>query len=281
MKGVLMGKNQTNMKKNLTYRTIDGKDLLLSFLPPLQEKYKKAPVYFLIPGGGWHSANRQSMIDFSKKSVAALREDGFAVVAVEYRPVGEKYKICDVIEDCFDALGYLAEHSEDLQIDTRRIITSGHSAGAHLALMLAYADGNLFTQRYDFRKIPVKIRAVAALSPATVLHEDGYPETISFGTDHLFSDPEDLSERKKASPIEYVNSDCPPTVLFAGTADPVIYCESSKILYKKLIAADAKAELVLSENAGHVFEKLSEKEPSISLDDIQTILTDFVREQMK
>ncbi|WP_407421668.1 alpha/beta hydrolase fold domain-containing protein [Methanobrevibacter sp.] len=260
-----------------TYKIVNEKELKMTFLPPKKNIYKKAPVYFLIPGGGWHSAERESMIGFSKLSVELLREKGFAVVSIEYRIADEQIKIHDILEDCFDALGYLGEHCEELQIDKENIVTSGHSAGAHLALMTAYADGNLFTKKYDFNNNTIKVVAVAALSPATILYEINNVNLIGFDIDYLFSNPNDFIERKKASPLNYVEHSCPPTILFAGSLDKLIYSESSKILYDKLNDENVQTKFILSKYAGHSFEKISnDVDPSISFENIQNILVDFV-----
>ena len=268
-----------NLAIDLVYKNIDDKDLELTFLPPINKIYEKSPVYFLIPGGGWHTAKRESMIDFSKLSVDMLRDKGFAVVAIDYRTANEQIKICDIICDCFDAIGFLAEYSENLQIDVQKIVVSGHSAGAHLALMVANANGNQFTNQYNFDKNLAKVTVVAALSPATVLYEEEYQKTIGFGINYLFKNPDDLDERKKASPIEYVSALSPSTILFAGTSDPLIYSKSSEILYDKLVSNKVNSKLVLSKNAGHSFEKLTgEKEPSISFEEIQKLLVYFVLE---
>ena len=45
-----------------------------------------------------------------------------------------------VISDAMDAGRYLAHFANELGIDARRIVTSGHSAGGHLALMMALAS---------------------------------------------------------------------------------------------------------------------------------------------
>ena len=266
-------------KTDCVYKTVGDRQLQMTVISPLHKKYRKAPVYFLIPGGGWHSADRQSMIDFSESSVKALLENGFAVVSVEYRTVDGQVKISDVVGDCFDALGYFCAHSEAMETDTDRIVLSGHSAGGHLALLLAYADGNIFTDHYDFSRDPYKITAVAALSPATVLYEEKYPNTIGFGISHLFADSDDLAERKEVSPIEYVHPLCPPTALFAGSKDPLIDCNSSRLLYKALQDNSVDASLILSEGAGHSFEKVSDEEPTVSFEEIQEMLVAFVMKQ--
>ena len=56
------------------YKNINGREIYLTFLEPIKNIYEKAPVYFLIPGGGWHYATRQSMIECSDISVKQLRK---------------------------------------------------------------------------------------------------------------------------------------------------------------------------------------------------------------
>nr|MCR4718346.1 hypothetical protein [Bacillota bacterium] len=70
---------------DLTYKCIGERELTFTFLPPEETIYKLAPLYFIIPGGGWHTESRQSIIDFSNESVSALRKYGFAVVSIDYR----------------------------------------------------------------------------------------------------------------------------------------------------------------------------------------------------
>ena len=264
--------------KEITYKVIEDRELKMTFLPPTNKKYKNAPLYFIIPGGGWHSAIKESMIEFSQISVDMLREKGFAVASIEYRTANDTVKMCDILEDCFDALGYLCANSTQLRIDTSKIVTSGHSAGAHLALMLAYADGNLFTKSYNFTNETAKIIAVAALSPPVVLYEKDYPKTLGFGINDLFKNPADLTERKTASPIEYISASSPPTILFASTSDNLVYHISSELLCDKLIKENVKTKLVICENGGHSFEKVGEREPSISFESIQIMIVDFVME---
>ena len=259
------------------YKTVDEKELKLSFLPPIKNEYEYAPIYFLIPGGGWHTCVKESMIDFSKTSVDILRNSGFAVVSIEYRTANDNIKINHILEDCFDAIGYLSTQKEKLKIDTDRIVVSGHSAGGHLALMLGYANGNLFTKNYDFNDSLAKVVVIAALSPATVLYDQPTKKNIGFGINYLFLNPNDLNERKSVSPIDCVNNSSPSTILFAGSADPLIYYESSLMLHKKLNENNVDSKLVISENAGHSFEKLKDsEEPTISFEAIQMELADFV-----
>ena len=99
------------IKEDLVYKNTPQRDLMLTFLPPIKRRYEKAPVYFIIPGGGWHHEERQSMIEFSIQSVEALRNEGFAVVSIDYRVCGEGVVMSEIIADCFDAARYIAHYN--------------------------------------------------------------------------------------------------------------------------------------------------------------------------
>ncbi len=254
------------------YKKAGGADLELTFLPPEKNIYKQAPLYFLIPGGGWHTENRQSMIDFSGKSVTELRKKGFAVVSIDYRVTEDgKTNVYDILEDCFDALSYVCTNSEKLKIDTDNIILSGHSAGAHLALIIGYCDCAKFSKN---RK-NYKIRGVAAMSAPTALY-DNKTHNLSDSVSALFRNCDFDKAAKETSPIEYASKSCPPTLLCAGTSDYLVFAVSSEMLCKKLIENNAEADIILSVGGGHCFEKVHGSiEPSVSMNEIQSKITEF------
>ena len=164
-------KESNEERLDLIYKKTPQKDLMLTFLPPTLRKYEKAPIYFLIPGGGWHTETRQSMIDFSIESVENLRKQGFAVVSIDYRVHKDGVKMREIITDCFDAARYIAHFAEKLAIDKECFVVSGHSAGAHLALMLAYAPSKNFQGDYDFTDT-FHVKVVAVMSPPTILYDN-------------------------------------------------------------------------------------------------------------
>jgi len=252
---------------------------MLTFLPPTQRKYKKAPVYFIIPGGGWHVEERQSMIDFSIKSVDALRREGFAVVSIDYRVCGEGVVMSEIITDCFDAARYVAHFADVLGVDKSSFVLSGHSAGAHLALLLGFASPEEFSDNYEFND-EFSVKSVAAMSPVTNLYDCG-ANKLKDSSD-LFVGCDTLEERKRTSPINYVGKNCPPTLLCAGTSDYLVFSTASEKLYNELKEAGADCKLVLSHFGGHCFEKVHNSlEPSISLEGIQDIITEYILEKIQ
>lgn len=265
---------KNNNQADLVYKNTPQRDLMLTFLPPIIKKYEKAPVYFIIPGGGWHMEVRQDMINFSNVSVEALRNKGFAVVSPDYRICKEGVVMSDIISDCFDAAKYIAHFADELEIDKEKFVLSGHSAGAHLALMLSYAPQDLFFDNYEFSD-EFKVVASAPLSPPTILYNNS-THNLRDMVD-VFKDCYTKEEMEKTSPITYVTKDCPPTLLCAGTSDYLVFAKSSELMYKKLKECNVPCELKLSVGGGHCFEQMHDGlEPSISPEKMQDYVTDFV-----
>lgn len=263
----------------LVFKTVGEREIMLTFLPPTKNLYDKAPIYFIISGGGWEIEDRKAMIGFSKLSVDALRERGFAVVSPDYRTVSEDgINMIDVITDCFDALRYVCYYSSALGVDKYNVITSGHSAGGHLALMLAYANGDDFKCETSLQT-DYKIIATAPLSPVTIMYDNGeHPKTHNLGTlDNRYEGCNDLETRKLTSPITYVGKNCPPSLLCAGNKDDLVLCNSCEILYDALKKCSVCARIIISNNGGHCFEPIGDVSNSYP-DNIgmQEILVDFV-----
>ncbi|MBR4720452.1 MAG: alpha/beta hydrolase [Clostridia bacterium] len=256
----------------ITYKRTDETELKLTFLPPEKEIFESAPLYFIIPGGGWHTESRQSMLDFSEESVSALRNQGFAVVSIDYRVTDDgTTNMYDILEDCFDAMAYVCENSKKLGIDTENVILSGHSAGAHLALMLGYCNPEKFSKNEK----NYKVKGIAAMSAPTALY-DKSTNNLSDSLKKAFRNCEYDKAAKETSPIEYVTMYCPPTLLLAGTSDYLVFAKSSEMLYKQLLENNAETEMVLSVCGGHSFEKVHGNiMPSIKMEDIQAKITAF------
>jgi arylformamidase len=93
------------------------------------------PLVVFLHGGYWRTLDK----DYFSFPAAAFVEAGIAYAAVGYG-------LCpDVTMDTLvgqvrDALVWLYAHAGDYGIDRDRIVVAGHSAGAHLAAMLATTD---------------------------------------------------------------------------------------------------------------------------------------------
>lgn len=112
------------------------------------------PTVLLLHGGCWLSAYG---VDHVAGIAESLRQAGFAVLAAEYRRVGEKGAgvpgTFDDVRAAYDSLRAIAPR---YGLDTARVLVMGHSAGGHLALWLASEPG-------------VRVRGVIALAGVTDL----------------------------------------------------------------------------------------------------------------
>ena len=253
------------------YKTVGGQALSLAFLPPLTPRYERAPVYFIIPGGGWNSAVKEAMLDFSALSVDILRRQGFAVASTEYRIFErDRVTLTSIVSDVMDAGRYLARHAETLGIDPSRFATSGHSAGGHLALMMACAPHDRFTAD-SVLDADFQVFATAPLSAPIALQP---PQ--GGGAPYAFPAPvADAQEAAFCSPFSWTDS-APPAFVAYGTHDPLVLPENSTAF----AARCRRAVTVAAQYGGHCFEPMVEgKAVSPDHPAIQRLLAGFIQDE--
>ncbi|MDE2514681.1 MAG: alpha/beta hydrolase [Rhodospirillales bacterium] len=131
------------------------------------------PAILFFYGGSWQSGERAEY-RFVAASLARL---GAVVAVADYR-LYPPARFADFMADAAAAAGWMRDHAEACGADPARIFVMGHSAGAHIALMLALDPAWLGAARgtlagaiglagpYDF--LPIRdpaIQAVFAASP--------------------------------------------------------------------------------------------------------------------
>lgn len=273
----------STQEQTLVYKTVGEKQVHLTYLPPTVSKFDRAPVYFIIPGGGWHTASKEAMIGFSKKSSEILRARGWAVVSIDYRVCPSDGVVMDgVISDAMDAGRYLAHFAKQLNIDARHIVTSGHSAGGHLALMLALAPHTGFTEDTPFDPVAddFTVVATAPMSAPIILYRDEgnyWPHALNDLGD-LFPDAQTATAaRHRASPIDYITPLSVPTLLVCGLHDNLVFAENSTAHYQRCRTVGAPCEILYSIYGGHCFEPMVEGKLSApNFDEVQDALAAFV-----
>jgi arylformamidase len=93
---------------------------------------KPAPILIFWHGGGWTNGYR-AYVHFMAQHVCAL---GIALVAPSYRLVSEA-KLPAAYEDALACLAHVHGNAQSWRGDASRILLSGHSAGGHLAALVA------------------------------------------------------------------------------------------------------------------------------------------------
>ncbi|XVQ87192.1 alpha/beta hydrolase [Microbispora siamensis] len=114
-------------RREVTVPATDGSPIPLSVFTP--ENVTAAPCVYWMHGGGMVMGDRFSQIDIP---LEWLDRFGAVVVSVEYRLAPEATGTA-LVDDCYQGLLWIAEHSAELGIDPARIVVAGASAGGGLA----------------------------------------------------------------------------------------------------------------------------------------------------
>ncbi|MFF1895507.1 alpha/beta hydrolase [Streptomyces sp. NPDC058206] len=117
-------------RREVTVPAKDGAPIPLSvFSPANTDRAIAAPCVYWMHGGGMVMGDRFSQIDIP---LEWLDEFGAVVVSVDYRLAPEATGTT-LVDDCYQGLLWVAEHSAELGIDPARIVVAGASAGGGLA----------------------------------------------------------------------------------------------------------------------------------------------------
>jgi arylformamidase len=198
--------------KDISYRgatTADRRTSLDLYLPP--PSTVKPPLFIFVHGGFWLLSDDEYQIG---PSIAAnLSRDGVAVALVRYR-LAPTYRHPAQAEDVAAAVGYLIKHASQYGFDPKRVYLAGHSAGGHLASLVALDRGYLNRQGLSPKALAgvISISGLYDLAPSWNVSDNQRQATEkNFG-----SDPKIL---RQASPVHYVRADAPPFLIINAFQD--------------------------------------------------------------
>lgn len=223
---------------------------------------KPTPIIINIHGGGWKSGVKETQGGFSPYFKA-----GFAVANMEYRLSGQASAPA-AIEDTRCMLLYIITNAKQLNIDPKKIVIMGGSAGGHLALMGGLLGND---RRFDTNCLGTENIKVAA-----IIDKYGIMDVWdwTYGPEHKSSSPKlwlgdkanDNEFIKSVSPISYLTKNSPPIFIIHGNVDPIVPYQQSVDLYKKLQELGVKSEFITVEGGGHgKFDKEKNEEINTSI----------------
>ena len=234
----------------------------MDVLGPAATADRPWPMLMFFYGGGWDSGSR-SQYGWAAHALAAR---GFVVAVADYRLVPTVH-FPGFIEDAAAATGRAGELARAWGGDPDRLGVVGHSAGAHLAMMIA------LDRRYMAAAgAPDLIRAAAGLAgPYDFLPFDVPASINAFGR---------APDPTLTQPVTFVRPDAPPLWLGHGTEDAVVHAEDSTILCERMRAAGGRCEAKLYPGLNHAdliatFSPLFRKKAPV-LDDV----TAFFRREL-
>ena len=185
-------------------------------------------------GGAWrdgHKADYRFVAD-------ALTSRGFIVVVPDYR-VYPAVTFPKFVEDGAAAVRWVHDHITEFNGDPKQIYLMGHSAGAHLAAMLAL-DAHYLKNVGLERNV---IRAMAGLSgPYDFV--PAKPEREVFG---LKPDDSPLP----ILPVHYADGHAPPMLLLHGLDDQTVGPANTTRLAARIREAGGEVECILYPSRAH------------------------------
>ena len=204
---------------------------------------KPVPLLINIHGGGWNHGEKEAQSGFN-----SMFELGMAVANIEYRMTPQATAPAAVV-DARSAMMYLLENAGKYNIDVKRIVFQGSSAGAHLALTAGYLQKD---SRYDIGcnySGDYEIVAVVDKSgPANVEKFLHYKSLVNWLGEYA----ENYDFMKTISPVHLVNSGTtPPTYIMHGNADAIVEYEQSQFLVEALEKAGITYQFTTIEGGGH------------------------------
>ncbi|HYO50375.1 MAG TPA: alpha/beta hydrolase [Chloroflexia bacterium] len=212
----------------LTYATREGQSLQLDLYRRQGTEDAPAPLVVVVHGGSWEGGNRADFPPLSNYLAAR----GYVVASIDYR-LAPQHPFPAARDDLLDAIAYLRENAASLGIDPGRIVMLGRSAGAQLALLVAYTAND------------PAIRGVVSFYGPT-----DFPYLYTHPTNPAVLDSDRIIKQylgggleqapatyDAASPVSFVGTDTPPTLLIHGGRDELVWPIHSQLLAERLEAA--------------------------------------------
>lgn len=205
----------------------------LDILAPLRTPDRPWPVLVFFYGGGWDSGAR-GQYGWAAHALAAR---GFVVAVPDYR-ISPQVHFPAFIDDAAAATALAGQIAGEFGADPARLGVIGHSAGAHLALMIT------LDRRYMAAAgAPGLIKAAAGLAgPYDFLPFDVPASINAFGR---------APDPTLTQPVAFVRPDAPPIWLGHGTDDTVVHAEDTTILCDRMHAVGGRCEAKLYEGLNH------------------------------
>ena len=219
---------------------------ILDVLEPAGSSAAPRPGVIVLHGGGWVHSGKETA--YTSLCLPYL-EHGFVVANVEYR-VASQATAPAAVTDALNATRWFFKHAKQYNVDTKRIVVTGGSAGGHLALMVGMTP---------------KSAHLGPVSPIAAV-VDGYgitdavellagPHHQSWDTDWIPEGPARVELAQKVSPMTYVRHDLPPIFIAQGADDPTVPPEQSERLHSALDMDHVPNVLEMVPNAKHGFSR--------------------------
>ena len=232
-----------------------GQDLTLDILRPAKPN---GIGIALMVSGGWKSQAGS----FRPWIAAPLLRRGYTIFAVYHVPQPEA-TVMEITDDINRAVRFVRHNARQYGVDPQRLGVTGGSAGGHLSLMVATRGGPGPADATDpVDRESSAVQAVAIFYPVTDLlnlgnstenlHDGGPPKSFvkAFGPQSTNLAVWNVIGHEM-SPIYYVNSNFPPSLIYHGDADTLVPLDQSGRFQAEARKQGRIVELVVHHGGKH------------------------------
>ncbi|TRO56548.1 MULTISPECIES: alpha/beta hydrolase [unclassified Streptomyces] len=243
-------------RREVTVPAKDGAPIPLSvFSPANTDRTTAAPCVYWMHGGGMVMGDRFSQIDIP---LEWLDEFGTVVVSVDYRLAPEATGTA-LVDDCYQGLLWVAEHSAELGIDPSRIVVAGASAGGGLAAGVTLLARDLGTPAIAAQMLICPMLDHRNTSTSSRQYSGGpgvwTREMNEFGWRAVLGDLTDQEIPEYVSPALADDlSGLPTTYIDTGSAE--VFRDEDTDYATRIWAAGGQAELHVWAGGFHGFDAL-------------------------
>ncbi len=239
--------------RDLTYATVDGKELKLDLYVPSRITKPKLVVW--MHGGGWRGGSK------AKPPIRRLVDEGYALASISYR-LSDTAIFPAAVHDCKGAVRWLRAHASEYGVDATSIAVAGGSAGGTLALLLGTSagvkelEGNVAGNLDQSSSVQAVINyfgpsdfVLRGQTQPDVAYSEKSGSFAWLGGKKLGAVDKQLE--LAASATRYVSTASPPLLVLHGLADELVLPDQAHRIVEAYQQVGLKAQLILLEGAGH------------------------------
>ena len=233
-----MAEEQITPDQIVTYKKVGEVELKLHvFEPGGHQASDKRPAIVFFFGGGWNGGTPKQFYEQSR----FLAKHGMVAFAAEYR-VSNVHKTSpyECVKDGKSAIRWVREYAAQWGVDPERIVSSGGSAGGHVAACTGVIQG--FEEEGENGEISSVPNAMVLFNPVIDTTAKGY------GAQRFKKGKE-----TELSPCHHVSKGIVPTIVFHGTADQTTPFENVERFTRLMKEAGNGCVLVPFEGRRHGF----------------------------
>lgn len=199
-----------------------------------QDKSEKTPVIIFYHGGSWKDGEIEGYAFLGR----ALASRGYITVIADYRKVPDVL-FPGFVEDAASAFVWTEKNIARYGGDPNNIFIMGHSAGAHLAMLITLDPQYLVALGSD----PSQIKGMIGLAgPYDFLPFTGEAAKAALGQ---------WPRLEETQPITYARGDAPPLLLLTGLDDTTVLPRNGQRLKAAINDVNGEADIIEYPNVDH------------------------------